>query len=268
MSSPTEKNANPGSLYLDESMHDEAEIVQWLDNTPTYNGVLRVFRGDFSPEALTQAIGESTKYKIINGAEGPYSAIQGTGDGTGSTADRSKRSDPFDYHTDGFFFDTPPPLFSLVCENPGELNSKTSFVDTKEVFPKVEEYMPVLGLLKFRYISKSLQRYTRPLIERHPIDGLPITNLVTRGYVEPEVDKDTLAELPDYRFVIEAMSALYSAVDESVVYEHSWQKGDVLLADNHTFIHARLARAPDAVRRLSRVWLGRTLDTFTPTVTE
>lgn len=268
MSDPLRKPGTLSSPYLDESMHNEAAIVQWLDETPSYNEVLRVFRGDFSPETLTCALGESTKYSIINGAEGPYSAIQGTGGGAGSTADRSKRSDPFDYHTDGFFFNTPPPLFSLVCENPGKSNSKTSFVDTKEVLQKVDDFMPILGIMKFRYISKGLMRYTRPLVESHPVDGLPITNLVTRGYVEPEVDKNSLANLPDYRFVIEAMSALYSAIDDSVVYEHSWRKGDVLLADNHTYIHARLASTPDAARRLSRIWLGRIFQTYTPTVAE
>jgi hypothetical protein len=268
MSSPLEMPANPGSPYLEEGVADEAAIVQWLDDRPTYNGVLRVFRGDFSPEPFTEALGESTKYRVIDGAEGPYSAIQGTGVGNGGTADRSKRSDPFDYHTDGFFFDTPPPMFSLVCENPGNSDSKTSFVDTKEVLQKVENFMPILGLLKFRYISKSLQRYTRPLVESHPIDGQPITNLVTRGFVEPEVDADTLAALPDFRFISEAMSALYSAIDDSVAYEHSWQKGDVLVADNHTYIHARLAKTPDATRRLSRIWLGRTVETYTPNASE
>jgi alpha-ketoglutarate-dependent taurine dioxygenase len=268
MSNPAETLPSTSTPYLEEGLADEAAIVQWLDDTPTYNGVLRVFRGDFSPEPFTQALGESTKYKIIDGAEGPYSAIQGTGGGNGGTADRSKRSDPFDYHTDGFFFDTPPPLFSLVCENPGESNSKTSFVDTKEVLRKVEDYMPILGLLKFRYISKSLQRYSRPLVESHTIDGAPITNLVTRGYVEPEVDADSLAALPDFRFMNEAMSALYSAIDDSVAYEHSWQKGDVLVADNHTFIHARLAKTPDAARRLSRIWLGHAGKTYSPTAGE
>jgi alpha-ketoglutarate-dependent taurine dioxygenase len=261
MSSPREPMPNPSSPYVTEGLADETAIVQWLDDTPTYNGVLRVFRGDFSPESFTQALEESTKYEIIEGAEGPYSAIQGTP----GTADRSKRSDPFDYHTDGFFFDTPPPLFSLVCENPGVSNSKTSFVDSKEVLQKIEDYMPILGLLKFRYISKSLQRYSRPLVETHPVDGLPISNLVTRGYVEPEVvDEKSLAALPDFRYITEAMSALYSAIDDSVVYEHSWRPGDVLLADNHTFLHARLAATPDAARRLSRIWLGQAVELGQP----
>jgi alpha-ketoglutarate-dependent taurine dioxygenase len=225
MSSPREPMPNPSSPYVTEGLADETAIVQWLDDTPTYNGVLRVFRGDFSPESFTQALEESTKYEIIEGAEGPYSAIQGTQ----GTADRSKRSDPFDYHTDGFFFDTPP------------------------------------GLLKFRYISKSLQRYSRPLVETHPVDGLPISNLVTRGYVEPEVvDEKSLAALPDFRYITEAMSALYSAIDDSVVYEHSWRPGDVLLADNHTFLHARLAATPDAARRLSRIWLGQAVELGQP----
>lgn len=268
MSDSLRNTENSNSPYLDESMKAEVEIVQWLDEIPSYNGVLSVFRGDFTTGTLIEELAKSTKYKIINGAEGPSSAIQGTGGGSGSTADRSKRSDPFDYHTDGFFFDTPPPLFLLVCENPGDSNSNTSFVDTKEVLRKVGDYMPILEIMQFRYISKSAMKYTRPLVEKHPVDGLPITNLVTRGFVEPEVDKDSLGNLPDYRFIIEAMSALYAAIDDSVVYEHSWQRGDVLLADNHTYIHARLAPNPDAVRRLSRIWLARTFDTLTPTVAE
>lgn len=125
--------------------------------------------------------------------------------------------------------------------------------------------MPILGLLKFRYISKSLSRYTRPLIESHPVDGQPISNLATRGYVEPDVDAESLPSLPDNRYIAEAMSAFYVAIDNSVVYEHSWQEGDVLVADNHTFLHARLAEAPDATRRLSRIWLGRAVELYTPT---
>jgi alpha-ketoglutarate-dependent taurine dioxygenase len=261
MSNSIEMSGN----YLQEGLPDEKAIVQWLDDAPSYNETLRVFRGDFSSDPFTEALGESTKYKIINGAEGPYGTIQGTGGGNGGTADRSKRSDPFDYHTDGFFFDTPPPLFSLVCEDPGISDSKTSFSDTKEVFRKVDDYMPILGLLKFVYISKSLKTYSRPLVETHPVDGSPITNLVTRGYVMPaDVDESSLPSLPDHRYIAEAMSALYAAIDDSVVYEHSWQKGDVLVADNHTFLHARLAQTPDSARRLSRVWLGGVVDTYTP----
>lgn len=256
MSNPLETKSDTSLSYVEIDLADEVAVVQRLDVIPTYNGLLRVFRGDFSPESFTNALGASTQYKIIEGAEGPFSAIQGSY----STADRSKRSDSFDYHTDGFFFDTPPPLFSLICENPGVLNSKTSLVDSKEVLQKVEKYLPILGLLKFNYISKTLKRYSRPLIERHPIDGSPITNLVTRGYVEPYVDESSLSTLPDYRYINEAMSALYSAIDDSVVYTHSWQRGDVLVADNHTFLHARLAENPDAVRRLSRIWLGHAVD--------
>lgn len=255
MSNTPESTGSTDSSYVTRGLSSE-EIVQWLDDQPSYNGILKVFRGEVSGESLAQAVDGSTKFQIINGAEGAFGTIQGSE----NTADRSKRSDSFDYHTDGFFFETPPPLFSLVCEDPGTTDSRTAFVDTKEVFHKVEDYLPILGLLKFKYISKSLERYSRPLVEHHPIDGLPITNLVTRGYVEPEVDKDSLPTLPDFRFMNEAMSALYAAIDKSVVYTHSWQKGDALIADNHTYIHARLAAAPDMARRLSRLWLGHAVN--------
>lgn len=73
------------------------QIVDWLDSQTSYNGILTVFRGgDVSGESLARAANDSMKFQIINAAEGAFSTIQGSE----STADRSKRSDSFDFHTD------------------------------------------------------------------------------------------------------------------------------------------------------------------------
>ncbi len=87
MTNPAEMPSNTSTSYIIEGLTDEA-VVEWLDEEPSYNGVLRVFRGNSSPESFTQAFSKSAQYRIIDGAEGPYSAIQGSED----TADRSKRS--------------------------------------------------------------------------------------------------------------------------------------------------------------------------------
>jgi alpha-ketoglutarate-dependent taurine dioxygenase len=231
------------------------EALDWLQQQPDYNNVLRVTSdSEFDAFEFVETVQFGDMgYEIIPSSDGLVSIVQDNQ--MTQAVDRSQQSSSFDYHTDGFYLNQPPALFLLSCENAGSQGAQTGFVNTKEALKSISEHLPILRGLELIYIAKDLQRYRRPLIEEHPVDGQSITNLVTRGYVEPIVSEETLADLSDIREVSCAMSALFSAIKESVSYVHTWRDGDLVIADNHTFLHARLTNAPDSDRELHRIWL-------------
>jgi alpha-ketoglutarate-dependent taurine dioxygenase len=232
-----------------ESTDSTADILTWLGRLPTFNEVLTIFNGPFEPNTFVEGVEALDRWEIIASSD-----VQGDSE----TADKSKRSDHFDYHTDGFYLPEPPALFLLNCENPGTEGIQTSFVNTKELLQKLDDQLPILRILRFVYIGKTLERYSRPLIEQHPVDRSLITNLVTRGFVEPEVTLGTINRLPDFREINNAMCELYKAIADSTSYVHTWQAGDTVVCDNVTYIHARVADIPDPERKLYRIWASQT----------
>ena len=91
----------------------------------------------------------------------------------------------------------------------------------------------------------NIQHYWQPIFIKHPDTGrtaLYVSRLMTaaiEGLSQSESDK-VLSEL----FAI--------AEDPAIIYEHVWQKGDLLMTDNRCCIHARHDFPRDQVRLLRR----------------
>jgi alpha-ketoglutarate-dependent taurine dioxygenase len=236
-------------------MHTVHEAVfELINDRPDYAGLLEVVNGPFDANSFVEAVPDSLPgYEVIPSSDGSISVVQAR-DMPGT--DKSKRADSFGFHTDGIYRPQPPAIFILACEEPGTTDTKTVFVDSRDVARRLSSYLPALSQLQFSYIDKTGTKISRPLIEAHPLTGEPVMHSVTHGFAEPLTDSlgQTAETLPQDE-VDEAMLALSAALRAVPSYTHSWQKNDVLMADNQAYLHARAATQPDLSRKLSRVWL-------------
>ncbi|MBA2471035.1 MAG: TauD/TfdA family dioxygenase [Pseudonocardiales bacterium] len=97
---------------------------------------------------------------------------------------------------------------------------------------------------------------TSPLVVEHPDCGFP-----TLRYLEPASDNIDYLNRPMVEFhdvpaeyVAEIEQTLRDALhDPHHCYAHSWQAGDVVVADNYTLLHGREPYASRCGRHLRRV---------------
>lgn len=229
-------------------------VFQAINDRPNYAGLFEVIHAPFDAKAFVDEVPQYLPtYQVVPSSEGEVSIVQPSDE---KNPDRSRRGDSFDFHTDGNYLPQLPALFLLACEDPGTNDTKTAFMDSRDVVREMQEYVPTLGRLQFSYYDKHDTKVTRPMIETHPVTGETIMHCVTHGYAEPLVDATTgKVEVVPQVEIEEVMIALDAALRIVPTYVHSWRKGDVIIADNQTFLHARQATTPDPNRRLSRVWL-------------
>lgn len=163
------------------------------------------------------------------------------------------------FHWDGAFVETAPHYIFFHCDLAPEPGSggETLFCDTTRVLAHASsEQRKLWEQIVITYSTEKIVHYggtfTSPMIAKHPINQ----TLVLR-YAEPVVDLNpvTLAieGIPDKdrSEFIEDMSRRLR--DARCCYSHQWLAGDVVIADNHTLLHARQAFRPGASRHIRRV---------------
>jgi taurine dioxygenase len=93
-------------------------------------------------------------------------------------------------------------------------------------------------------------RYVHKLVSAHPITGQSVLEICPMSSVRIEsmstADSQALLE------------ELFSHVlDEGIIYEHSWNNGDLLIWDNFATLHARRSLEGVERRTLQRITLGK-----------
>ncbi len=206
-------------------------------------------------ELLIKLIGNSKKLNIVKSSDGYLSEVKHENI---NVTDRSKQTTNFSLHTDGAYYSLPPYGIVLACYDPGLGDAPTYFSDTTAAINKLsEQNLKTLLALNYTYIAKDSTFYTRPLIEKHPFNNNLITNLTSRGFLSPVVNPNNLQEIPEVFDYSQAFEMLRVAISDSLVLEHYWEKGDILVFDNYTYLHGRRGNEkPDYSRHLSRLWFN------------
>jgi alpha-ketoglutarate-dependent taurine dioxygenase len=226
-------------------------FVGWLDQEDFAHGTfLKVLKVDFNPEEFCSTIELSKKFKLIKSTDGFVSVVTEQAD----PADKSRQTKNFDFHTDGLYYKKPPDLVILYCVEPGRGDIVTTLADTTKGLKMLHDYRSVLDKLDLTYIGRGMKRYTRTLIENHPRTGDLVLNLAGRGFVSPN-SKVSLGEIPDLREVTQSLQELYNTTEKSVILSHAWQKNDLMIFDNHTYLHGRFGPGADSQRKLLRIWI-------------
>ncbi len=167
----------------------------------------------------------------------------------------SREAVPF--HFDGAFHKIPSFLVFNCLQSPlGKQGGETLFTHTQLLWDAAAANEQVLWRrLVLTYRTEKLAHYggtvTLPLVQPHP----RAKGVVLR-YAEPvtsalnPVQLEIMGVLNPTEFISRMKARLY---DKRFCYEHAWQEGDLLLADNHALLHGRNAFSKDSPRHLRRV---------------
>lgn len=159
------------------------------------------------------------------------------------------------FHWDGAFYREPQKLL-FFCEESVGNGGETLFVNTELLWNSLTEEQKEKCLkVTLTYRTEKKAHYGGeikvPLVQKHPVTGAIILRLAEE--VETHLNPVTL-EISGIdsaeTFYQELRTKLY---DPEFMYEHSWQKGDLLVCDNFTFLHGRRALGGNLKRSFKRV---------------
>jgi alpha-ketoglutarate-dependent taurine dioxygenase len=150
-------------------------------------------------------------------------------------------------HTEAIYKPRPLRYFVLGCIQPASRGGETTIYDARHAASLVLSDQPSLSVARILYASSfGGESAAHDLIVKRHLDSPPVPVLVFRQ----EVPANTVLYLPAGW----TEKALYAYVDrvleQSVVTEHRWQAGDILVVDNAVTLHGRrsFAGAREMVR--------------------
>jgi alpha-ketoglutarate-dependent taurine dioxygenase/4-hydroxybenzoate polyprenyltransferase len=162
-------------------------------------------------------------------------------------------------HWDGAFASECPRLLVFRCIEAGSGGGETVFFDTTRLLEQATdaEKQEWAGDVKLKTERKAYYGGTvvRKMIEPHPIDARP-----TLRFAEPVADLNPVeVEILGGQFYPPGARPKSSVEDlckelrrPEFRYEHVWQEGDILIADNDALLHGRNAFENASGRRIWR----------------
>jgi alpha-ketoglutarate-dependent taurine dioxygenase len=158
-------------------------------------------------------------------------------------------------HWDGAFFKEPSKLLFYCTESEGE-GGETVFVNTEMIWEDLsEEEKKMCCGVRMIYKTEKLSHYGGlidvPLVQTHPVTGKTIMRMAEK--VETKLNPVELRILGTnneegfYQFMV---SKLY---DPKYQYVHRWEKGDLVVCDNFTYLHGRKSLGQNRKRTFKRI---------------
>lgn len=237
--------------YTNTKLLTTEQFVKWLhDNADNIS--VDLLRVDLDSEKLVEMLSNS-KLRIIPSSEGLVSRVKDSGQKT----DLSKSSRNFVLHTDGPYYSPPPKLVLLHCEVatlkdnyiPTILKSTTEIIES---FSKQER--EILQHIHFVYHGRDNKKVSQPLISYDTKQKKWVSYFGGKGHIEcvDEIKYDffTWFEI-GHEFVRRINS------QETPTLAHNYTKNDLLIFDNHQFLHGRInvSKILDYSRTLNRIWI-------------
>lgn len=158
-------------------------------------------------------------------------------------------------HWDGAFHTEPSKLLFYCTQSEGK-GGETVFVNTEEIWKDLSKDEQE-KLLKIRLIYKTakLAHYGGlidvPLVQKHPRSGNVILRMAER--VETNLNPVELRILGtnnEEEFYHYIVKKLY---DPRYQYVHEWEKGDLVICDNFTYLHGRKHLGQNKKRTFKRI---------------
>ncbi len=157
------------------------------------------------------------------------------------------------FHWDGAFATEPEKLLFYCTESEGE-GGETLFVNTEKVFESLtSEEKELCSKVTLTYETKKLAHYGGkiivPLVQKHPHTGKTILRMAEK--VETNLNPVSLTiegvdNVEDfYQWLKEKLYTFAEA--------HSWNKGDLILVDNFTYLHGRRPLGANRSRAFKRL---------------
>lgn len=161
-------------------------------------------------------------------------------------------------HWDGLYQSHIPEFQVFACIDAAETGGNTVFTDTAAVIADAEpEQVEQWAAVTVTYRVRGSGRARVPVVALHPVHGEP-----TIRFHEPARDGGVPDYRPEHEFdgvapddVPDFLERLRLALhDRKHHYRHTWQEGDVVVADNHALLHGREDGEPGE-RQLRRVYV-------------
>jgi alpha-ketoglutarate-dependent taurine dioxygenase len=159
------------------------------------------------------------------------------------------------FHWDGAFYKEPKKLLFYCTETDGT-GGETLFTDTEKIWDDLSaQDQELLKKVTMIYRTQKLAHYGGeirvPLVQIHPHTGKTILRIAEK--VETKLNPVTLEMTGTDRgdeLYADLITKLYSP---RYMYQHSWEKGDVLICDNFTYLHGRNALGANKSRSFKRI---------------
>jgi alpha-ketoglutarate-dependent taurine dioxygenase len=188
---------------------------------------------------------------LTESSDGNYSIVRDQE----SHLDFSQKGGFFDLHQDGLGHHNVPDVGILFCVNPGKGTNPTIFCDTLEIIRRLtedEHTLETMNGLQFVYIDKSGREQIHPFLAMHDLTGEPFLYLGSRGYLRQR----SVDQAPSIRDISNLLNRIFELADNATFLEHYWQKGNLIIWDNHRLLHGRGCQTRDRDRRLIRFLLN------------
>ena len=169
-----------------------------------------------------------------------------------------------EFHSDGIYTEDPTAATMLYAVEPTEHGGETAFCNMYMAYATLDDDIKARiegrkALHAFTYNSlvtadneaklddlDQVAHCTHPMVRTHPVTGrkaLYVNRLMTREIVGMDdiESREVLAQLYDH------------LENPQFVYQHKWQKGDLLIWDNRCLTHARRDFPPGETRIMKRL---------------
>ncbi|STX27868.1 pyoverdine biosynthesis protein PvcB [Legionella beliardensis] len=163
-------------------------------------------------------------------------------------------------HWDGAFHQEPRFLFFHCLQAPAEnTGGETLFVNTEKVWQQATTEQQRQWLdYELSFSTEKLAHYggqiKRKLIAKHPDTGQTLMRFaepVGEDYLNPVTVNIVNKSDSESKAIIKEISRLMH--DSHACYQHQWQTGDYLIADNFSLLHGRNAFSQITPRHLRRI---------------
>lgn len=216
---------------LKSRVFSDQELIEYAANLSQQKGELKdkLLHWDFGP-LMTMSYEESASNYLFSSEKVPF-------------------------HWDGAFYKEPKFLLFYCTQTQG-VGGETLFVDTEKIWAGLtEEERRICAGITLTYKTQKLAHYGGeihiPLVQKHPVSGNTIlrfaekveTNLNPVEMIITGIDRTE-------EFYAYMQNKLYSP---EYLYEHSWEKGDLLIVDNFTYLHGRRELRENRGRTFKRI---------------
>lgn len=163
-------------------------------------------------------------------------------------------------HWDGAFYQEPRFLLFHCLQAPEpDTGGETLFVDTEQVWLDADHVDKAhWETCQLTFATEKLAHYggqfTRDLVNRHPDTGRPMLRFaepVGENHLNPVTVSVVNKTALESSTILARLSARMRL--PQYCYQHQWQAGDYLIADNFSLLHGRHAFSENTPRHLRRI---------------
>lgn len=158
-------------------------------------------------------------------------------------------------HWDGAFYKEPRYLLFYCTQTEGA-GGETLFLNTELLWNSLkEEEKNECSHITLKYFTEKKAHYggeiNVPLVQKHPETGASIMRIAEK--VETTLNPVTLeiSGTPDAEGFYKKMEERLKS--EEFLYTHQWQKGDIVICDNFTYLHGRNELQGNLSRSFKRI---------------